>query len=209
MRAGRALMPNVTRIAVFGTESTGKTTLARRLAAHFDEPWSPEFVREFWDARGGKIDATDLDAIARGQIAQEEAAAAKARCVVFCDTELITCTLWDDLLFPGACPAWVRAAAERRARDFALYLLCDTDVPFTPDPQRCFPDAPARERARRVWREALGSRGLPCEEIQGDWAARECAASAAVEKILAGLGATAGRGGFCRKLLRAVAKHRA
>src|ERR1035437_10321237 len=86
----------IKRIVIFGTESTGKTTLAQQLAAHFGEPWSPEFVREFWDAHGGQITADDLDAIARGQIAGEDYAAARARPAVFCDTELLTCTLWDD-----------------------------------------------------------------------------------------------------------------
>lgn len=177
-------MSDVVRIAVFGTESTGKTRLAKRLAEHFGEPWAPEFVREFWLQRGGVITAADLATIATGQIAGEEAAAARARRVVFCDTELITCTLWDDLLFPGACPPWVRVEAEQRARQVALFLLCDADVPFVPDPQRCFPDAPARERARQVWREALVARGLPMEEIRGAWAERERTAIAAVERVL-------------------------
>lgn len=61
-------MPDVKRIAVFGTESTGKSTLAERLAAHFGEPWSREFAREFWDARGGRITAEDLDAIDRKSV---------------------------------------------------------------------------------------------------------------------------------------------
>jgi HTH-type transcriptional repressor of NAD biosynthesis genes len=131
------------RIVLSGTESTGKTQLAQRLAAHFGEPWSAEYAREFWDAHGG-IAAGDLDAIGRGQVANEEAAAARARRVVFCDTDLITCVLWNDLLFPGHCPAWVRAAADERARGVALYLLCDADVPWAPDPQRCFPDEAGR-----------------------------------------------------------------
>jgi HTH-type transcriptional repressor of NAD biosynthesis genes len=174
----------IKRIVIFGTESTGKTTLAQQLAAHFGEPWSPEFVREFWDAHGGQITAADLDAIARGQIAGEDYAAARARRAVFCDTELLTCTLWDDWLFPGACPPWVRAEAERRARNYALWLLCDADIPWAPDPQRCFPDAVSRERGRRLWREALTSRGLPFVEICGDWTTRERAAIAAVEELL-------------------------
>ena len=178
-------MRELVRIAVFGTESTGKTRLARGLAEHYGEPCSPEFVREFWERRRGEITAADLEAIARGQVAGEEAAAARARRVVFADTELITCTLWDDLLFPGACPAWVRAAAETRARNFALYLLCDADVPFVADPQRCFPEAAARERARRIWREALVAHAVPFVEIQGDWPEREQAAIAAVERELA------------------------
>lgn len=177
-------MPEVKRIALFGTESTGKTSLAERLAAHFDEPWAPEYVREFWDAHAGRIVAADLDAIGRGQIASEEAAAARAGRAVFCDTELITCTLWNDVLFPGACPGWVREEADRRARRFALYLLCDADVPFAPDPQRCFPDPMSRERARGLWREALVSRGLPFVEVSGDWAERERTAIAAVEAVL-------------------------
>ena len=73
---------------------------------------------------------------------------------------------------------------ERRARRVTLYLLCDADVPFAPDPQRCFPDAIGRERTRRMWREALESRRLPFTEIRGDWPERERAAIAAVEAIL-------------------------
>lgn len=172
------------RIALFGTESTGKTSLAERLADHFSEPWSAEFAREFWDQQNGKITAADLDAIGRGQIANEEAAAARARQVVFCDTELITCTLWNDALFPGACPAWVREQAEVRSRGFALYLLCDADVPFIPDPQRCFPNDEARESARSMWRHALVSRRLPFVDIRGGWPERERTAIAAVKRIL-------------------------
>ncbi|MBC7366449.1 MAG: AAA family ATPase [Undibacterium sp.] len=176
-------MSRVKRVVVSGTESTGKTWLAQRLAAHFSEPWAAEHAREFWDKHGG-ITAADLDGLARGQVVNEEAAADKARRVVFFDTDLITCVLWNDLLFPGACPHWVRAEADRRARGNALYLLCDADVPFVADPQRCFPEAADRERSRRLWREALVTRGLPVVEIRGDWAARETAAIAAVGRVL-------------------------
>ena len=174
----------VKRVVIFGTESTGKTSLAARLAQRFDEPWAEEFVREFWELKEGESKAGDLGTISLGQIANEDNAMAKARRVMFCDTDLLTCTLWDDVLFPGACPPWVRDEAEDRARGVALWLLCDTDVPFEPDPQRSFPDAEGRERARAIWREALTRRGLPFVEIHGDWAEREQRAIAAVEKLL-------------------------
>ncbi len=172
------------RIALFGPESTGKSTLAERLAAHFGEPWAPEHVRSFWDAHGGRIVAADLDAIARGQIAGEEHAAASARRLMFSDTELLTNVLWADLLFPGHCPGWVRDEADRRARRIALYLFCDTDLAFEPDPQRCFPDAAGRERCRRLWLETLQTRALPFVRIQGDWAQRETLAVQAVGNLL-------------------------
>ena len=174
----------IKRIVLFGTESTGKTTLAQALAAHFGEPWAPEFVREFWELRGGKITAEDLGTIALGQMANEELAAAAARRAVFFDTELVTCTLWNDVLFPGACPPWVRTEAEERARGVALWLLCDTDVPCEPDPQRSFPDAAGRARAREIWRGALVARGRAFVEIHGDWAERERRAVDAVQKLL-------------------------
>ncbi len=173
------------RIALYGPESTGKSTLASLLAAEFDEPWAPEYVRQFWEERGGRIVAGDLDAIARGQIAGEEEAARRARRVVFADTDLLTNVLWADLLFPGRCPDWVRAEADRRCRHYAVYLFCDTDLPFEPDPQRCFPSEADRIRGRALWWETLETRRLPCVRIHGDREQRLEIALAAVRRLLA------------------------
>lgn len=183
-----AAVAGVRRVVLFGAESTGKSTLAERLAARFSAPWSPEYVREYWDTHDGRIGPGDLDAIARGQIAGEEAAAGEAAArgarVVFHDTDLLTCTLWDDLLFPGACPPWVRDEAVRRAKEASLYLFCDTDLPWTPDPQRCFPDDAGRAMCRALWLKTLADHGLPWAHVQGDAAEREARASAAVEEML-------------------------
>lgn len=176
--------PDIKRVVVFGTESTGKTTLAQNLAVHFGAPWAPEFVREFWDVKAGKITAADLGTIALGQMANEDRAVAQAGRLAILDTDLITCTLWDDVLFPGACPPWVRAEAEQRARGVALWLLCDTDISFVPDPQRSFPDAAGRARGRQLWREALEQRRLPFVEIRGDGQQRNRLAIEAVAAIL-------------------------
>lgn len=194
---------DVKRIAVFGTESTGKTRLAERLAAHFGAPWVPEYAREFWEANGGVIGLDDMAPIAREQWRREDAAAAQVEeqsCVLrmkppgvgregagllICDTEALTTMLWSDLLY-GTCPEEVRRGAERRCRNYALYLLLEADVAFAPDPQRCFPDPDDRAKAARVWRGALERRGLPFVTISGpDWTERERAAIAAVAAELA------------------------
>ncbi len=179
------------RVAIFGPESTGKTQLAAKLAAHFQTRWVPEYARELWD-RQGVITLEDIPALAREQWRREDAAAGevchllddKLSSLIFCDTEALTTVLWSDLLY-GTCPDDIRRGAERRAKNYALYLLLDVDVPFAPDPQRCFPEGADREKAMRVWRGALERRGLPFEEIRGDWLQREQAAITAVKRLLA------------------------
>lgn len=190
----------IMRIAVYGPESTGKTWLAERLAAHFAAPLVAEYAREHCDAQGGVLGLEDMLPIALEQWRREDAAAAlaagsaarkchiiddtSARRLVVCDTDALTTMLWSDLLY-GTTPDQLRRGAEKRCRGYALYLLCDTDVPFVPDPQRCFPDPEDREKCRRIWHGALERRQLSYTWIRGDWAAREAAAIAAVNGLLA------------------------
>lgn len=172
------------RIAVYGPESTGKTQLAEKLARHFQAPLVPEYAREFWD-RHGAITLADIPGIAREQWRREdEVVRAAAGPLVICDTEALTTVLWSDWLY-GDCPADIRREADRRSRGYALYLLLDIDVPFAPDPQRCFPAPADRKKGLRLWREALEQRGLPHVVIAGDWAQREARAIQAVTELLA------------------------
>ena len=178
-------MNEARRIAVFGFESTGKSRLAERLAQHFDAPLVREYARELCAAQG-VLTLEDMVPVAREQWRREDAAAAEAGAgLVICDTEALTTMLWSDLLY-GTTPDEVRRGAERRCRNYALYLLCDTDVAFAPDPQRCFPDLDDREKGRRIWRGALERRGLPFVEIRGDWPERERAAIATVQRVRSG-----------------------
>ena len=55
-------------ITIVGPESSGKTTLARQLAAELGCPWVPEYARQYLEQRGGYYDETDLDMIAEGQM---------------------------------------------------------------------------------------------------------------------------------------------
>jgi nicotinamide riboside kinase len=103
--------------------------------------------------------------------------------LVICDTDALTTMLWSDLLY-GTTPDDLRRGAEKRCKNYALYLLLDIDVPFAPDPQRCFPNLDDREKAMRIWRGALDRRHLPYKLIRGTWAERERAAIAAINRVL-------------------------
>ncbi|MEO5376131.1 MAG: AAA family ATPase [Alphaproteobacteria bacterium] len=175
----------VKRVCVYGPESTGKSTLTRDLAAHFGTVYVAEYGRTLLDANGGRCTADDIDMIAHGHRASEEAMARQANRVLFSDTDTITTVLWSEILV-GDCPAWIRELAERRRHD--LHLLLDVDVPWVADPQRFLPDDRAAQFTR--WRAELDRRGLPYVVIRGSWDERFATARQAVERLLRGNGAS-------------------
>jgi NadR type nicotinamide-nucleotide adenylyltransferase len=179
------------RVAVVGPESTGKTTLARSLAVHYGTVWAAEYARGYLDAVAagrGVTDpqavtdlctAADIQRIARGQIASEDALARQARRVLFCDTDLLTTTLYSDLYF-GGCPAWIREASLERRPD--LYLVCAPDVPWVADAQRDLPHL--REQFFETVVRRLEERAAAYRVVRGCWEERLVQACAAVEEML-------------------------
>ena len=61
------------RIAVYGPESTGKTRLAEKLAAHFAAPLVAEYARERWDQQGA-LGLEDMLPVAKEQWRREDEA---------------------------------------------------------------------------------------------------------------------------------------
>ena len=171
-------------IVVFGSESTGKTTLTHTLARRLGCEWSSEYVRDFWYANDGDIRAGDLTRIAAGQIERmataRATAAQRAERYVLHDTDLLTHVLWVDLLFPGQCGDWVRETADLQARQPTLYLLCDIDIAWADDPQRCFSDARERASVQAYFRQALCDRRLTFVTISGSLTQREVRALDAI-----------------------------
>ncbi len=172
--------PPVLRVVLTGSESTGKTTLAHRLAGHYGTVASREFVRAYAMARGNQLGFEDHGPIARGQMAAEDEAVARAHRVAFIDTDLVSTVVYCAHYY-GRCPAWIVDAAVERAGD--LYLLMNVDVPWVPDPARDRGDR--RPEMHALFRDRLQMLHLPYVEISGDWDQRFAAAVRAVEALLA------------------------
>ncbi len=169
----------VKRVCLFGPESTGKSTLAQQLASHFRTVHVAEFARGLLDRKQGVCDAEDIPTIARGQAAAEDALARRANRVLFCDTDLLTTTIWSEVLF-GDCPDWIRA--EAAARRYDLYLLMNVDVPWIDDRQRYLPHA--RQSFFDRCRETLEVQDRRYVVIEGNWDERWKAACEAVAPLV-------------------------
>ena len=170
-------------VTVTGSECTGKTTLAADLARHVGTIWVPEYARVYLDEKaaaiGHPLDETDVEPIARGQIAAEDRAAAAASRLLVRDTDLVSTSVYARHYY-GHCPDWIEEAArERRAN---LYLLCDVDVPWIADPQRDRPHL--RDHMHELFVRALEALGAPYLLIRGSWDERLATAVAAVDRVM-------------------------
>jgi NadR type nicotinamide-nucleotide adenylyltransferase len=163
-------------VVVTGSECTGKTTLAARLAGRYGVPHCREFAREYLDRKGSTLDATDVEPIARGQIALEDDAARCAQGLLIKDTDLLSTVVYARHYY-GSCPRWVEEAA--RARLGTLYLLLEPDVPWVPDGVR---DRPAnRAEMHALFRGALDEMGACYTSVHGSWDGRVVSAVAAID----------------------------
>lgn len=168
------------RIVVSGSESTGKTTLARELADWLDTAWVPEYSRTYAESHP-VLTAADVEPIARGTLAAEADAARIARHgVLVLDTDLASTLVYAHHYYDIE-PAWIADAW--RARAPALYLLCHPDVPWIADGVR---DQPAeRERLHAMFAAQLHASGAPVTDVRGaDWNERAAIARAAVSRVL-------------------------
>ncbi len=163
-------------ISIVGPESCGKTTLARALAERFGAPWVEEYARAYLAGRPD-YDETDLEAIARGQMALEERALDDEPSVLVLDTDMLVIRVWWQERFASV-PDWVDSAL--CAQPARAYLLARPDLDWEPDPLR---EAQFdRERLFSVYRGVLEERGAGFGMVGGTDGARLRSALAALRR---------------------------
>ena len=129
------LKTNCIKVALFGPESTGKTTLAQALAKHYNTTWVPEFAREYleskWHISQEICAPEDIFPIAAGQMKMENEAVKRANTFLFCDTTLQSTQVYSEAYFDGWCDKKVVQANKENRYD--VYFLTDIDVPWEKD----------------------------------------------------------------------------
>ena len=120
------------RILITGPESSGKSELAKALAAHYQGIFIPEYARSYMEGLGKPYVYSDVEHIAQQQVREYEDTG-RGQGFIFFDTWLIITRVWFEVVFESV-PIWVDENI-REAR-FDLVLVCAPDIPWVPDPLR-------------------------------------------------------------------------
>jgi NadR type nicotinamide-nucleotide adenylyltransferase len=165
------LPSNIIKVVLYGPESTGKTTLAKALAAHFNTTWIPEFARDYlqekWNQKRELCTLDDLLPIAKGQMRLENEGLEKANQWMFCDTNVLTTAVYSEIYY-NSCDVTLLEAA--KTNEYDLYLLTDIDVPWEKDDLRDKPNE--REVLLKNFKSALDKYELPYILLSGGKQAR-------------------------------------
>jgi nicotinamide riboside kinase len=156
------------KVVVTGPESTGKTTLAARLASRFGTVWIPEYAREYVLGLGRHYTYNDIEHIAREQLHSEKQYISRANHFLFFDTWLIITKIWFRVKYDRH-PGWIDDAV--RESGIGLYLVCNTDIPWEADNVR-ENGGEMREILLAMYLDEINAFGIPCELVSGEGDAR-------------------------------------
>lgn len=154
-------------ICLHGPESTGKSTMAPRLARHFDTIFIEEFGRTYCERYGTDLSMADLIVIAHAQDVKTRAAVAKGDLPVITDTDPLMSAVWADMMF-GRRDPWFD-----KWNNYAdLYLLFDIDLPWQADGTRMFGGDTDRQRLFDLSKRELEKRGVRWAIVSGEGSSR-------------------------------------
>ena len=171
---------NIIKVVLFGPESSGKTTLSKHLARHYNTVWTPEFAREYlqhkWNNERKTCENSDLLPIAIGQMKLENELAKKADKLLICDTDLLETKVYSEEFYGGYVHPDLEKAALTNTYD--LYLLTYIDTPWEEDDLRDRPEL--RLEMFQAFENALKKYNRPYILLKGD---RKKRLETAVKKI--------------------------
>ncbi|MFT4525781.1 MAG: NadR type nicotinamide-nucleotide adenylyltransferase [Bacteroidia bacterium] len=120
-------------ISIVGPESTGKSTLAKRLGEHFSAPIVPEFSRSFLQNRNGIYEESDLIEIAKGQLKLEQETLEQSPSHMICDTDLVVIKVWQEFKYGHSNAKLDEMVRKQKNR---VHLLTYPDLEWVSDPLR-------------------------------------------------------------------------
>jgi NadR type nicotinamide-nucleotide adenylyltransferase len=169
------------RIAILGTASSGKTTLAAALAQRYGTVWVPEYLREFVDTVQRVPVEADQIHIARTQLEREAEAAPRAQRFLFCDTTPLMTAVYSRHYF-GGIDAQLAPLADEHPQRYDLTLVTAADIPWEAD-GLMRENEEVSITINRMLMEELSARGISCVPVSGSVEQRVAQVAYALDKL--------------------------
>ncbi|WP_430411483.1 AAA family ATPase [Kordia sp.] len=169
------------KIVVFGPESTGKTTLAKQLSAHYNAVYVPEYARIYAEAKqqkGETLTSEDVLPIAKGQLRLE--CKASGNPILICDTDILETLTYARIYYPKFESETLKKYVLKNNAN--LYFLTYIDVPWKADGIRDLPNK--RETAFLEFQATLKNYNQPYMLLTGNPMVRFQKAVTAIDKLL-------------------------
>lgn len=169
------------KIVVFGPESTGKTTLAEQLAAHYNAAYVPEYARIYAEEKqriGRTLTSKDVIPIAKGQLRLE--CEAPENHMLICDTDILETLTYAQLYYPDFKSETLQKYVAKNTANF--YFLTYIDTPWEVDGIRDLPHK--REEAFSTFEQTLKTYNQPYVVLKGDQTERFQKATTVIDKLL-------------------------
>jgi HTH-type transcriptional repressor of NAD biosynthesis genes len=154
------------KICFYGPESTGKSTMAEKMAGHYHTVFVPEVARELITSNDITVD--DIIKIGKAQTEKVKEKTSIANKIVFCDTDLITTKIYSQY-YLNQIPEILNDLENEINYD--LYFLLDIDVEWVADHLRDFGDR--RLEMFNLFKRELEKRGINYIHISGNYHERE------------------------------------
>jgi HTH-type transcriptional repressor of NAD biosynthesis genes len=167
----------VKKICFYGPESTGKSSTAKRMAAHYNTVSVPEVAREMLITNDFGVD--DIIRIGQSQTARVNQLVKSANKLLFCDTDLITTQIYSKH-YLNVIPTVLFELEKQVTYD--KYFFFDIDVPWIADGLRDLGDR--REEMREIFLNELNVRKIPFTLVKGSQEQRDRIIQAEIRKSL-------------------------
>lgn len=147
------------KIVVTGVESSGKTTLAGRIAEYYDIPLVKEYTRAYLQGKNGAYNEGDLVQILEGQLASEQNVKAISPRAIVCDTGPYVIKVWSRDKYHSVDPRILESIKAYQADLFVLPYI--DGIEYEEDPLREHPDLADRQRLFGMYLEEMANQNVP------------------------------------------------